>query len=356
MSKKFIYTLLFTTVLSGGSLLPIAAVASSDAGAGDDNFGTPAKQLNKSLVELPDTAKLTQQARAKHSGGLFSPASTDYYTALEVAALRGERDEKRHSLAKKLSEVSLDKELAGATRGLAAQHEQALEDIRRRLEGSRKQQAEIEAQMARLDEQVALKTREAQEAVAREEQLKQEALVAVAREEQLKQETLAAAEREEQLKQEALAAARREEQLKQETLAAVGAEKQLKEKALATAGAERELKEEALRKIAAEIELRRKAMEHGKQAVEKMSQTHERLMKELEELTQHNHSLRLKHGQVTEGHKALEVQNQELLRQFQSASAKKAQRGASSAVASDDDDDDGLAAIPTASFSNATKK
>ena len=91
-------------------------------------------------------------------------------------------------------------------------------------------------------------------------------------------------------------------------------------------------------------------MEHATQTVAEMGQTQKRLVKKVEELTQHNHSLRLKHGQVTEGHKALEAQNRELLQQFQSASAKKAQRGASSAVASDDDHDDGLAGIPAANF------
>ena len=38
MNKKFIYTLLFTAVLPGGSLLPIAAVGAS-SGGGDDGKG-----------------------------------------------------------------------------------------------------------------------------------------------------------------------------------------------------------------------------------------------------------------------------------------------------------------------------
>ncbi len=308
MNKKFIYTLLFTAVLPGGSLLPIAAVGASSGGGDDGNFGTPVRQLRQEIAKVPDTAQLAERARTKFAGGLFSPDSQAYYTDLEVAALRGKRDEEKLDLMKKLREASLDEELAGATRDRAVQYEQALEDIRRRLEGSRKQQAEIEAQMARLDEQVALKTREAQEAVAREEQLKQE------------------------------------------ILKAVGAEKQLKEQALAEAGAERELKEAALTKIAEEIQRRKNAMVHATQTVEEMGQTQKRLVKKVEELTQDNHSLKLKHGQVTEGHKALEAQNRELLQQFQSASAKKAQRGASSAVASDDDDDDGLAGIPAANF------
>ena len=98
MNKKFIYTLLFTAVLPGGSLLPIAAVGASSGGGDDGDFGTPVRQLRQEIAKVPDTAQLAERARTKFAGGVFSPDSQTYYTDLEVAALRGKRDEQKLDL------------------------------------------------------------------------------------------------------------------------------------------------------------------------------------------------------------------------------------------------------------------
>ncbi|RZI45694.1 hypothetical protein [Candidatus Finniella inopinata] len=257
MRKKFIYTLLFTTVLPSGVLLPITAFGSNSSDTPDIASPTqPISQLKSQIRELQtlNTPAITLQAKAQiqaanHPG--VTPHTEQELVADLAANLTIDKFKKLKGLNSELFKLEGAASSSALKKDMLQKHEQELQSIREilRLAEEEKERAKndlksISTRMTEFEElaKEEKKARETAEEATRkaEEAVEAGKLARAAAEEATRNETRARELAEEATQNEARA--------RTEAEAAGEKEKEAKENALLEARTEKEAKENALSK------------------------------------------------------------------------------------------------------------
>ncbi len=121
MTKKSIYTLFFTTILSSGILFAADDMASPD--------------VREKIAALKGTPDLRREAVEKYPTDVFSPGTAEFLARTEVTRARQTREDTRDALEGKLRQKELRKETEASRAKAEEESARQLADLRAKITG-----------------------------------------------------------------------------------------------------------------------------------------------------------------------------------------------------------------------------